>query len=160
MRFRVRWPARLPTLGIVALLVCAFVVAGCGTTTATTGPGGAPPTATTAPTAAPTNTAPAPTNTPSGPQAAVSITTSGGAYGSSFGFSPSSLSIKAGTTVTWTDKTGAPHTVTSDAGDPASFNGSLGGNGATYSFTFTTPGTYNYHCSIHPYMTATITVTM
>jgi plastocyanin len=157
MRVSRRLSARLPTLGVVALLVCAFVVAGCGTTTTAGGP---PPAATTAPTAAPTNTVPAPTNTPGGLQAAVSVTQSGGAYGSNYAFSPSTTSIKAGTTVTWTDKTGAPHTVTSDAGDPASFNGSLGGNGATFSFTFTTPGTYKYHCSIHPYMTATITVTM
>jgi plastocyanin len=157
MRLSPRLPARLPILGLIALLACAFVVAGCGTTTSTAG--GTPPTATTGPTAAPTNTVPAPTNTPSGPQAAVSVTASGGAYGH-FTFSPSSMSIKAGTTVTWTDKTDAPHTVTSDAGDPASFNGSLGGNGTTFGFTFTTPGTYKYHCNIHPYMTATITVTM
>jgi plastocyanin len=158
--FTLRLPLRLPTLGLIAVLACAFVVAACGTTTSGAGSGGTSPTATTAPTAASTNTVPAPTNTPSGPQAAVSITTSGGAYGGgNFGFSPSSLSIKAGTTVTWTDMTGAPHTVTSDAGDPAPFNGSLSGDGATFSFTFTTSGTYKYHCSIHPYMTATITVT-
>jgi plastocyanin len=161
MRLSSRLPARLSTLGLVTLLACAFVVASCGTTTSTAGAGGTPPTATTAPTAAPTNTVPAPTNTPSssGSQAAISVTESGGAYGS-FMFSPGSTSVKAGTTVTWTDKTDAPHTVTSDAGDPASFNGSLGGSGTTFSFTFKTPGTYHYHCSIHPYMTATITVTM
>ena len=154
-------PARLPTLCRIALLAGALMVAACGTTTSTAGAGGTSPTATTAPTAtaAPTNTVPAPTNTPSGSQAAVSVIGSGGAY-SSYSFSPSSMSIKAGTTVTWTDKTDAPHTVTSDAGDPASFNGSLGSNGATFSFTFTTPGTYKYHCSVHPYMTATITVSM
>ena len=148
---------RLPfRLAVIALLAGTLVLAGCGTSTA--GTGGTPPTATTAPTAAPTNTVPAPTNTPSGPRAAVSITSSGG-YGT-FGFKPGTLSIKTGSTVTWTDNTSAPHTVTSDAGDPAAFNGSLGGNGATFSFTFTTPGTYKYHCSIHPYMTATVIVTM
>jgi plastocyanin len=137
--------------------MCASAISACATTSSAAG-GGAPPTATTAPTAVPTNTVPAPTNTPSGPQAAVSVTGSGGAY-SNFGFSPDSLSIKVGTTVIWTNNTVAPHTVTSDAGDPASFNGSLGGNGATFSFTFMTPGTYKYHCNIHPYMTATIIVT-
>jgi plastocyanin len=146
----------VPTVGLVALVVCALVLVGCGTSSATS----AAPTATTAPapTVAPTNTVPAPTNTPSGPHASVSITSSG--YYGNFAFSPSSLSITVGTTVTWTNGTTAPHTVTSDAGDPATFNDSLGSNGATFSFTFTAPGTYHYHCSVHPYMKATITVSM
>jgi plastocyanin len=148
MRIGTRVPVYVPTLGLVTLFVCTLVLGGCGTSTTTN----AAPTATTAP--APTNTVPAATNTPSGPQAAVSITSGS----SGFAFSPASMTIKAGTTVTWTNKTGAPHTVTSDSGDPASFNGSVGG-GATFSFTFTTPGTYQYHCNIHPYMAATITVT-
>jgi plastocyanin len=150
---RMTLPFRLPALGVIALLLVAFIVAGCGGTTSTAATA---PTATTAPTAAPTNTVPAPTNTPSsGAKAAVSITSTSG-----FAFSPNTLSVKVGTTVTWTNNTSAPHTVTSDGGDPASFNGSLPGTGATFSFTFTTPGTYKYHCSIHPYMTATITVSM
>jgi plastocyanin len=151
---RMTLPFRLPALGVIALLLVAFAVAGCGGATSTAGTS---PTATTAPTAVPTDTVPAPTNTPSssGAKAAVSITGN-----STFAFSPSTMSIKAGTTVTWTNNTVAPHTVTSDAGDPASFNGSLSGTGTTFSFTFTTPGTYHYHCSVHPYMTATITVTM
>lgn len=142
----------LPTVGLAVFVACALVLAGCGTSTSA-GTSSAAPTATTAP--APTNTVPAATNTPSGPHAAVSITSGS----SGFAFSPASMSIKVGTTVTWTNNTGAPHTVTSDSGDPASFNGSVGG-GATFSFTFTTPGTYQYHCNIHPYMAATITVTM
>lgn len=158
MPVTLRLPFRLPTLaalGLFALLASALVIAGCGTSTSTAGTS---PTATTVPTAAPTNTVPAPTNSPSGSQAAVSITSSG--YYGNFAFSPSTMSIKVGTTVTWTNGTSAPHTVTSDSGDPASFNGSLGSNGATFRFTFTTAGIYHYHCSIHPYMKATITVTM
>lgn len=154
MRMRFGSPVSLsvPTVGLAMVVICALALAGCGTST-TAGTTGAAPTATTAP----TNTVPAPTNTPNtptGPQAAISITS--GSAG--FAFSPDTMTVKAGTTVTWTNKTGAPHTVTSDSGDPASFNGSVGG-GATFSFTFTTPGTYQYHCSIHPNMTATITVT-
>ena len=155
MRSNLRLPFRLPSLAVIAFLAAAFMVGGCGTSTA--GTGGTPPTATTAPTAVPTNTVPAPTNTPSGTNGKASVSISG-AYGT-FGFNPSSMTVKSGTTVTWTDNTNAPHTVTSDAGDPASFNGPLMHNGATFSFTFTTPGTYSYHCSVHPYMTATITVT-
>jgi plastocyanin len=50
------------------------------------------------------------------------------------------------------------HTTTSDNGDPASWNQTLA-PGATFSFTFTKPGTYTYHCAIHAFMTGTIIVT-
>ena len=162
MRIGSQWPSRLPTLGItlgvLALLVLAgaLALAGCGSSTTIN----AVPAASTVPTVAPnvaatvspTNTISAPTNTPSGSQAAVSVL---GGYGG-FSFSPSVLTIKVGTTVTWTNTSSAPHTVTSDTG---AFNGSLGGSGATFKFTFTRAGTFSYHCSIHPYMKATITVT-
>jgi plastocyanin len=70
-------------------------------------------------------------------------------------FDPSTISITAGTTITWTNKDGVAHTVTSDTG---LFNsGTLSTNG-TYSFKFATIGTYSYHCTIHPYMTATVVV--
>jgi Plastocyanin len=70
-------------------------------------------------------------------------------------FNPASLTIKVGETVTWTNKDSYAHTVTSDNGafDSGSIN-----NGATFSFTFKTAGTYNYHCSIHTSMTAKIIV--
>lgn len=73
-----------------------------------------------------------------------------------FSFSPSSLTVKAGTTVTWTNQDSASHTVTGDTTGPAS--GTLD-KGATYSYTFSTPGTYPYHCAFHPNMRGTITVT-
>ncbi|MBI3572843.1 MAG: cupredoxin domain-containing protein [Candidatus Kerfeldbacteria bacterium] len=71
-------------------------------------------------------------------------------------FSPSSLTVKKGTAVTWTNNDSVAHTVTGDNGGPAS--GQLG-NGKTYSFTFDTVGTVAYHCSNHPSMTASVTVT-
>jgi amicyanin len=135
-------------IGGVVALVLALVLAGCGGATDTGGTT-TEPTATTAPTAAPTV---APTPTSSGPSAAVSIGGSG-----TFSFSPSTLTVKVGTNVTWTNSSAAPHTVTSDAGAPASFDGSLDPNG-TFSFTFTKAGTYAYHCNIHPYMKATVVV--
>lgn len=143
---------RLLALPALALLAGLLVLAGCGGASATSAPS---PTATTAtaPTTAPT-TAPSPTAGSGGAQAAVKI----GGVGT-YSFSPSTVSVKVGTTVTWTNTTQAPHTVTSDSGDPASFNGSLDSSGSTFSFTFTQAGTYNYHCSVHPYMMATITVT-
>ncbi len=162
MRIGSQWPSRLPTLGITlgvpALLVLAgaLALAGCGSSTTTNAVPAASIVPTVAPnvaaTVTPTSTISAATNTPSGSQAAVSVV---GGYGG-FSFSPSVLTIKVGTTVTWTNTSSAPHTVTSDTG---AFNHSLGGSGATFSFTFTRAGTFSYHCSIHPYMKATITVT-
>lgn len=72
-----------------------------------------------------------------------------------FAFGPAELTVPAGTTVTWTNNDGAPHTVTADDG---SFGSENLATGDTFSFTFDTPGTYTYHCEIHPSMTATITV--
>ena len=70
-------------------------------------------------------------------------------------FNPSTLTVKVGTNVTWINKDSMPHTVTSDNGVFES--GSLS-NGQTFIYTFNTPGTYNYHCSIHTSMTAKIIV--
>jgi plastocyanin len=75
-----------------------------------------------------------------------------------FAFNPSSISIHAGDTVKWTqNQIGETHTVTSDDGRFTS-SGDLNYTN-TYSVTFTKAGTYNYMCSIHNYMTGTITVT-
>ena len=75
-----------------------------------------------------------------------------------FAFSPANITVKKGTTVTWTNKDSATHTVTSTSG-PASFDSGNLPNGKTYSFTFNTAGTYQYHCTIHSGMTGTVTVT-
>jgi plastocyanin len=72
-----------------------------------------------------------------------------------FAFGPASLSVAAGTTVTWTNSDTAAHTATADDG---SFDSSSIGPGATFSQAFDTPGTFPYHCSIHPNMTGTIAV--
>ena len=90
-----------------------------------------------------------------------------------FSFSPSAMTIKVGTTVTWTNNGPSAHTATSDTGvwdsstlGAPSGGGAYGGGaaGGTYQFTFNAPGTYNYHCKIHPPasypgFTGTITVT-
>ena len=77
-----------------------------------------------------------------------------------FSFGPATLTIPAGTTVTWTNTTGAPHTVTSDDGTSfdSNINTPISANGGTFSFTFTKAGTFTYHCQIHPFMKATIIV--
>ncbi len=133
--------AQLP----LALFVLLLLLAGCSATGADTGATQA--TDTPLPPAATATTAPTtPTTAASGN--AVKIV--------NFGFSPATLTIKAGASVTWTNTTtSTPHTVTSNTGvfdHPMS-------PGDTFSFTFSQPGTYKYHCMIHPTMTAQIVVT-
>ncbi|MEK7545250.1 MAG: plastocyanin/azurin family copper-binding protein [Patescibacteria group bacterium] len=74
-----------------------------------------------------------------------------------FAFSPSVLNVKVGDTVTWTNLDSATHTVEADGGSFKS--GSLTIATAPFSFTFTTPGTFAYHCGPHPSMTASVVVT-
>lgn len=73
-----------------------------------------------------------------------------------FAFSPSTLQVAPGTTVTWTNRDQAPHTVTSDSNAWAD-SGTLN-TGQSFSHTFTVAGTYAYHCTVHPTMTATVVV--
>lgn len=75
-----------------------------------------------------------------------------------FAFDPVSLTVKTGTAVTWVNQDGAPHTIVSDAGSPVAFSSDSLSTGNSYKFTFTQPGTYTYHCSIHPSMMGTIIV--
>jgi plastocyanin len=73
-----------------------------------------------------------------------------------FTFSPKIIEVQVGDTIVWTNKDGAPHTVTSDTGtELASVN--LGVDD-TYSHTFTKADIFNYHCAIHPGMKATVIV--
>jgi plastocyanin len=91
-----------------------------------------------------------------------------------FVYSPAQITITAGTTVTWINKDTIGHTVTEgkpDSTKPASqrvFDSSHGGEGASavtiqpgqsWSFTFTTPGQYDYYCLPHSYMRGRVTVT-
>ena len=72
-------------------------------------------------------------------------------------FSPTNLTVKVGKTVVWVNKDTVTHTVTSDGS--ALFDSGFMPTGATFQFTFTTPGTFPYYCTVHPYMTGTIVVT-
>lgn len=75
---------------------------------------------------------------------------------SNYSYSPASLTVKQGTTVTWTNNDVVDHTVTGNTGGPASGQVSPG---QTYTYTFTTVGTFAYHCSNHTYMHGTVVVT-
>jgi plastocyanin len=98
-------------------------------------------------------TSPSPTPLPS---SSTTVLIPSGAYtGSTQGFMPTPLTVAAGTTVTFGNNDGVVHTTTSDTGlwDSQSLN-----SGKTFERRFDTPGTYTYHCTIHPFMTGTIVV--
>jgi len=114
----------------VALLALAIVVlatvgvmAGCSSSTSTPPPAGSPGAAGTA----------------------VSI--------ANFAFSPASLTVKVGDSVTWKNDDSTAHTVAFAAFDSGSI-----APGASYSHKFDSAGTFDYKCSIHPSMTGTVIV--
>jgi plastocyanin len=72
-----------------------------------------------------------------------------------FVFSPARLTVKAGTTVTWTNHDDSPHTV---AAKDRGFKSKVMDTDESFTFTFSTPGEYTYFCSLHPHMTGTIVV--
>ena len=72
-----------------------------------------------------------------------------------FSFSPATLEVKAGSTVTWTNADDIPHTVVSD---DKIFKSKALDTDEKFSFTFDKPGTYPYFCSLHPKMTAKVVV--
>jgi amicyanin len=72
-----------------------------------------------------------------------------------FTFEPQKLTVKVGTTVTWTNHDDIPHTV---AATNKSFKSKVMDTDQSYSFTFTTPGEIAYFCSLHPHMTGTVVV--
>jgi len=73
-----------------------------------------------------------------------------------FSFSPATLTVAPGTTVKWTNRDDIPHTVVSN--DKTTFKSKVLDTDDSFSFTFTTAGTYDYFCSIHPKMTAKVIV--
>ena len=119
----------------LAIATAGMILAGCTSNQQST--------STTSPTdsTATTNTAPATAN-------AVSI--------KSMAFTPKTLKVKVGQTVTWKNDDQFTHTVTSDS---SAFNSGNLSNGGTFSFTFTKAGTFPYHCNIHTSMTGEVVVT-
>ena len=73
-----------------------------------------------------------------------------------FAFSPAIVTVKVGTTVTWTNRDQDAHTATAMSGG---FHSPTLNAGQSYQYTFTTPGRFEYLCTIHPFMTATVVVT-
>ena len=71
-----------------------------------------------------------------------------------FTFEPAQLTVKVGTTVTWTNRDDIPHTIVS----AGKFRSKTMDTDGTFSFTFTAAGDYKYFCSLHPHMTGMIKV--
>ena len=71
-------------------------------------------------------------------------------------FNPQTLTIKAGTKVTWINNDPMDHTVASDSDNL--LNSPALSPGQSFSFTFTNPGTTNYHCNIHKTMKGVVIV--
>jgi plastocyanin len=71
-----------------------------------------------------------------------------------FTFAPQTLTVKAGTTVTWINEDDIPHTVVSTG----HFRSKPLDTGDKFTYTFPTAGSFAYFCSLHPHMQASITV--
>ena len=72
-------------------------------------------------------------------------------------FDPETVTVSVGTTIVWTNKDEIPHTV---ASSDKSFPGSPGlDTGDSYSYTFTKAGSYEYYCTLHPFMKGKVIVT-
>lgn len=100
-------------------------------------------------------------NNPSSPsgQNSGSSNTNASVSINNFAFNPTPITISVGTTVTWKNDQDVTHTITSDQGSNESFSSGDLAPGSTYSHTFNTAGTFDYHCSIHPYMHGQVIVT-
>ncbi len=96
---------------------------------------------------------------PAGSSAATPVATSAVDLPPSYLFAPPSISVAAGTEVTWTNNDHFTHSVQFlDGGLPT--DPLVMDPGATTNFTFTTPGTFNYQCHLHPQnMRGSVTVT-
>jgi plastocyanin len=111
-----------------------------------------------------TNNSPPPT-TPTSTPSAVKTQVQGAQTVNmqNFAFTPATITVPKGTTVTWINQDSANHQILNDAtgtlGQGVLFSSNSLPKGASYSFKFDTAGTYPYHCSIHPSMKGTVVVT-
>ncbi|MEV7099387.1 cupredoxin family copper-binding protein [Amycolatopsis sp. NPDC051045] len=74
-----------------------------------------------------------------------------------YAYSPAALTVRVGDTVTWMQHDEAPHDVVTTSA-PVAFRSPRLSAGQSWSYTFRQPGTYQYYCSVHPVMRASVTV--
>ena len=132
------WRTHLVVLVVLGALGAA-VIAGCGTSSSSSSSRGSTEGA-----SGPPSTAPAASAIRA---AAVTI--------ASFMFTPATLTVKKGASVSFENKDNASHTVTADDG---SFDGGTLAPGASKTLTFSKAGKFTYHCAFHPFMHGTIVV--
>jgi len=146
---------------LLAAALAVVVLAGCSSP-----PSGTSPSATVATVSGATPGMPGMSGMPSMPNAPAGTTASVTAPAApvtgdavsidNFAFVPATLTVRVGTTVTWTNHDEEPHTIAASEG---SFHSPGMDSQATYSHTFPTAGKFDYICSIHPYMHGTVVVT-
>ena len=124
------------TMALAGLVLTAAFLAGCGRNPAGTDPASAAPAE---------GTAAAPEAAPD--QVVID----------NFAFQPATLTVKAGTKVTWVNRDDVPHTATS-ADQRKKFNSGTLDTDQQFSHRFDAPGTHKYYCSLHPRMTGQIVV--
>lgn len=122
----------IPTVALLALLI----LGGCGSYSTNQN-----------------STPPAKPSSPSSGQQTPSENSPNSVNIQSFAFNPGILTIKKGTTVTWTNNDSAPHQIKS-----ATFNSNEISKGQSFSFTFNEAGTFDYSCAIHPSMLGKVIV--
>lgn len=88
----------------------------------------------------------------------VSITLGAADEGNFEPFSPAAIDVSPGSTVFWTNDDTTQHTVTSQGANQPTFDSGQIPPGMTWDNTFESPGTYSYHCSIHPWMMGRVMV--
>lgn len=76
---------------------------------------------------------------------------------SNYAFAPSAITVHVGDSISWTNHDQAPHNIVTTSG-PATITSPTLSDGQSWSYTFTTPGTYHYICGVHPDMHATVVV--
>ncbi len=77
---------------------------------------------------------------------------------SNLAFVPATITVNAGTTITWTNNDNVLHTVTNDTGSSEVFDSGSMSQGSHFSHTFSTVGTFHYHCTFHTFMLGTVIV--
>jgi plastocyanin len=157
-RARLRGAAAMIGLSAIGLAACGAGTPNHSTATPAAAPAAAPASSQAMPgmampsTTLPSTTLPSTTTAPSAAAVSTNAVTI-----QKFAFGPSTVTVKAGSTITWTNMDDEAHTVF------FTFDGSrspiLVNTANVYHKTFTTPGTYTYHCTIHPFMTGTVVVT-
>jgi plastocyanin len=135
--------ARRRRSGALALTAVALVVAGCGGSSSKSADNGG------------VVSAPAATST-SAPAAGGAAVSAAKVAISNFKYVPPTIAVKSGGTVTWTNQDSASHTATAKAN--SAFNTDTLKQGQSKTVNFSKPGTYQYTCLFHPFMSGTLVV--